>query len=102
VARQQSSVKGHKKISQVPKSLGYFFVFTPFTLDPGQWPCWQEPTEVAAADFGRPTTFYLGRFTKMGDCCNCSWYENGICHNPDAEYLEKMEPEDGCTLWEED
>lgn len=38
----------------------------------------------------------------MGDCYNCSWYENGICHNPDAEYLEKMEPEDGCTLWEEE
>ncbi len=38
----------------------------------------------------------------MGDCCNCSWYENGICHNPGAEYLEKMEPEDGCTLWEEE
>lgn len=38
----------------------------------------------------------------IGDCCNCSWYENGICHNPDAEYLQKMEPEDSCTLWEEE
>jgi len=37
----------------------------------------------------------------MGDCCNCDWYKNGICHNPDAEYLMQMEPEDGCTLWEE-
>lgn len=23
------------------------------------------------------------------NCCNCSWYENGICHNPDAEISRK-------------
>lgn len=36
----------------------------------------------------------------MGDCYNCSWYENGVCHNPDSEYLEAMDPDDGCTLWD--
>lgn len=37
----------------------------------------------------------------MGDCEKCSWYEEGVCHNPDAAYMEAMDPEDGCTLWEE-
>ncbi len=34
----------------------------------------------------------------MGDCMNCSWYKDGLCRNPDSEYLERMEPDDGCTL----
>lgn len=44
----------------------------------------------------------------MGDCINCTWYEDGYCHNHDCYYgdewkkgLMKMEPDDGCTLWEE-
>lgn len=45
----------------------------------------------------------------MGNCINCTWYESGYCHNPDCHTeeewekhdLEKMEPDDGCTLWEE-
>lgn len=48
--------------------------------------------------------------TIMGNCINCTWYESGYCHNPDCHTeeewekhdLEKMEPDDGCTLWEED
>lgn len=44
------------------------------------------------------------------NCKNCTWYENGVCNNPDG-YFEaewetgkrmRMEPEDGCTLWEEE
>ncbi len=38
----------------------------------------------------------------MGNCYNCCWYDNGICHKPHAEYLKKMAPEDSCTLWEKD
>ena len=38
----------------------------------------------------------------MGDCETCSWYEDGRCHNPDSDYMEPMQPDDGCTLWEEE
>lgn len=37
----------------------------------------------------------------MGDCINCDWYENGVCHNPNSDYMESVEPYDGYTLWEE-
>lgn len=50
----------------------------------------------------------------MGDCINCTWYETyagvGHCHNPDCytgeEWengeLDRVRPDDGCTLWEEE
>lgn len=42
----------------------------------------------------------------MGDCINCSWYDwaagLGLCHNPDADYLVTVDPDDGCTLYEQD
>lgn len=41
----------------------------------------------------------------MGDCYNCGWYnwgEDGLCHNEDAEYMQSMEPDEGCTLWDEE
>ena len=49
----------------------------------------------------------------MGDCINCTWYEEGFCHNPDCyfDYEWKktietgnymaVEPDDSCTLWGE-
>lgn len=37
-------------------------------------------------------------YCEIGDCKNCSWWEYRICTNPDANYMEPMDPYDGCTL----
>lgn len=41
---------------------------------------------------------------ELGDCITCTWYdkETETCHNPDAEYMEHTDPDDGCTLWEDE
>ncbi len=45
---------------------------------------------------------YRNDENKQGECGNCMWYENGICTNKDADYGEKVDPDDSCPLWEED
>ena len=45
----------------------------------------------------------------MGCYATCTWYEEGLCHNPDCYFsyewekglLEAVEPDAWCTLWEE-
>lgn len=39
-------------------------------------------------------------FGELGDCRQCSWYNwdgDMLCHNPDSDQGEHMEPEDGCN-----
>lgn len=38
----------------------------------------------------------------MGECMTCSWYEDGLCKNPDADYMQPVTDDDGCTLWDKD
>ena len=35
---------------------------------------------------------------ECGECRLCSWWEDGICRNPDSDYLEQTDEYDGCTL----
>lgn len=53
------------------------------------------------------TKYYNNDLPAFGPCSRCGWYNwdgDSLCHNPDADYMEKTDPDDECNLcdWEEE